>query len=102
MRNGEFCGTAFDLVSKAIAITKKTRQSLSDIKWIICDATRQVLHNFGILLFASEVIEMPLAAFYHSIKFLRHLCHKIEKGLLTLQDHIGSKKSVESVVSNYP
>lgn len=69
------------------SLSTKTRDKLLAARSIFFSAHatfRDIFETFGILFFASDVLNFRLATVYHSFKFFRRRCATFSKGLMPL------------------
>ena len=69
-----FLGIHFDHAKQRVHVTEKTRRKLSEMTARIGGGKTQGFdpeHCFGLLVWASTVLALPLAKYYHVFKFMR-------------------------------
>jgi hypothetical protein len=83
----EWLGVLYDYTAKSVAINDKLREKIVAIKhsidtWTIAHACRA----FGYLFFASRVTNLPLAKYYHAIKFYAARCRAVQQSNSMLEE----------------
>lgn len=74
--NEDFLGEHYDLINKSRSLTTKTVEKLKVARNILSEESlsfRQVAAIFGLLYYASEVLNIPMCKFFRSLATHRHL-----------------------------
>ncbi len=85
-QSGIFLGVYYDYARGLSALTDKTRSKLLAARLAIFSAEAtisDVLRGFGLLFFASSVLEFPLASMYHAFKYYRRKAVQLNRGTIS-------------------
>ena len=85
-QQGIFLGIAHDYAKGLSALTDKSREKLRKARLALFGdraTIADVLHAFGLLFFASSVLNFPLASVYHIFKYYRRKAVQLNNGTIS-------------------